>query len=284
MFLRGILWKPHRGTRGLFRPVPCRTSSTQRLHMTQTQCGWPGKSHRVSPRGTCNFDRAHLEMTAYIHELFNRRRRKWRAPFSSERVARETTWGGRVPEMPLPEHWEQVHGTQLWWGSGTAGPCSASLQAQRDGRGSGSQHICVCVCGCVCVCLVGGYLSIWQELNKKPLHIRQRWARHSLCLLEALNLISVLEALPKQALPRVSLEVGGRPPPLPPPPHPYHSGCPKRLGDQYLQLPSKLGEDTLLAVLGVLHSQQPLNVDRMREPNFKTWFFSQFSNGVPKSP
>ena len=42
--------------------------------------------------------------------------------------------------MTLPEHWEQVHCAQLWWESGMAGPYSAALQAQRDGRGLGSQH------------------------------------------------------------------------------------------------------------------------------------------------
>lgn len=55
--------------------------------------------------------------------------------------------------MPLPEHWEQVHGTQLWWESGTAGPYSAALQAQRNGGGLDSQH------NCVCVCVSGGGLS-----------------------------------------------------------------------------------------------------------------------------
>ena len=34
-----------------------------------------------------------------------------------------------------------------------AGPYSAALQAQRDGRGLGSQHTCVCVYVCVCVCV-----------------------------------------------------------------------------------------------------------------------------------
>lgn len=93
-------------------------------------------------------------MTAYIYGLFNYRHRKWGGPLSSESVARETTSGGRVPEMPLPEHWEQVHGTQLWWESGTAGPYSAALQAQRNGGGLDSQH------NCVCVSLAGVYLSI----------------------------------------------------------------------------------------------------------------------------
>ena len=159
MFLRGILWKPHRGTWGLFRAVPCYTSLTRRLHINTNSVINRARVTGPVPGATCNFDRAHLEMTAYVYGLFNYRHRKWGAPFSSESVARETTWGGCVPEMTLPEHWEQVHCAQLWWESGMAGPYSAALQAQRDGRGLGSQHTCVCVHVCVCVCVSGGGLS-----------------------------------------------------------------------------------------------------------------------------
>lgn len=76
---------------GLFRPVPCYTSSTRRLHINTNSVINRARITGPVPGDTCNLDRAHLEMTAYIYGLFNYRHRKWGGPFSSESVARETT-------------------------------------------------------------------------------------------------------------------------------------------------------------------------------------------------